>query len=64
MTSQCPHPEKVKYRSERAARAGVKAMRGKRDGGEPLHAYRCGDHWHVGHDRHHRRITQPGRKFR
>lgn len=47
----CPHPEKIAYRSERAARRGVKAMRGKRDGGEPLHTYRCGGHWHVGHDR-------------
>lgn len=59
----CPHPDKVKYRSERAARAGVKALRGKRDGGEHLHAYRCGDHWHVGHG-HKSWRTAPGRKFR
>lgn len=60
----CPHPEKVAYRSEQAARRGVKAMRGKRDGGEPLHVYRCGSHWHVGHDREPRYIAVPGRKFR
>lgn len=60
----CKHPEKIRYGSERAARMGVKAMRGKRDGGEPLHTYRCGDHWHVGHDRNPRRLAGKGRKFR
>lgn len=60
----CPHPDKVKYRSEKAARAGVKAMRGKRDGGEPLHTYRCGDHWHVGHRTRERWHNKPGRRYR
>lgn len=46
----CPHPEKKRYPSKRAARRGmVNLYESRTDGGGRLHTYRCGDHWHVGH---------------
>lgn len=52
----CKHPEKVRYWSERAAKKAMRALVNKgRAGAEPLHTYRCGDHIHVGHDRHFRK---------
>ena len=64
MGDACPSPEKVPYRSQRAARDALKALkRNRRDGYGFLHVYRCGGHWHVGHG-HKSRHRQPGRRFR
>lgn len=62
--STCSDPDKVRYRSERAARAAVKAVkRRRRDGAGFLHAYRCGSHWHIGHG--HKSVpTETGKRFR
>jgi len=62
--STCPTPEKIKYRSERAAKKALRSIINTgRDGGEHIHVYRCGGHWHCGHG-HKSWHTKPGRKFR
>lgn len=62
--SDCPYPDKVPYRSERAAKAAMRSIvNHKRDGGEHIHAYRCGGHWHVGRG-YKTRNVEMGRKFR
>lgn len=50
MVKPCPYPEKKRYASKRAARRGrVGIYENRADGGGQLVAFRCGDHWHVGH---------------
>lgn len=44
--SACPTPDKTRYSSERAAKAGLRAIRHPHG---PMKAYRCGAHWHIGH---------------
>lgn len=64
MGTPCKHPEKVLYRSERAAKTALHAVvNNGRGGGGFLHVYRCGGHWHIGHGSKSWRRT-PGRKFR
>ena len=48
--SECPHPEKIRHATEGAAWAAVHALRKKREAGPDVRPYRCGSHWHVGHD--------------
>jgi hypothetical protein len=47
----CPWPAKTPYRSKRAAKRAIALITRCRANGGPgrLHAYQCGDHWHVGH---------------
>lgn len=60
----CPHPDKVAYLSERAAKRAMRSIKTwQRDGGGFLHVYRCGGHWHLGHGAKTWR-TEAGRKFR
>lgn len=60
----CPHPDKIAYQSEAAARAGIKSLkRTRREGLGFMHAYRCGGHWHIGHG-HKSKRDEPGKKFR
>ena len=48
---KCPQPNKVPYRSKRAARRAIDGIYRRRANGGPgrLHVYACGGHWHVGH---------------
>lgn len=60
----CPHPDKVAYRSERAAKRALRSVHNtNRAGVGFLHAYRCGAHWHIGHG-HKSTPSKPGRKFK
>lgn len=49
--TRCPQPEKRRYTSKKAARRALQLLYRNRANGGPgrLHAYRCGDHWHIGH---------------
>lgn len=61
----CQHPEKIRYWSERAAKKALRSIVNVgRDGAEPLHVYRCGDHLHIGHNRNPKPLKAPGRKAR
>lgn len=44
--SVCPTPEKTTFKSERAAKAGLRAIKHPQG---LLRPYRCGAHWHLGH---------------
>lgn len=49
----CPFPDKVQYASAEAAKRGRNNLdnaKGRTFGGR-LVVYRCGGHWHVGHQR-------------
>lgn len=66
MGTTCTNPEKITYRSERAAKAAVRDVQNHgRDGGTflILRPYRCGMHWHIGHAEK-ARPTTPGKRFR
>lgn len=59
--SLCPTPEKTKFRSERAAKAGLRAIKHPHG---LMKAYRCGAHWHIGHGNLSRHMTPKTKKTR
>jgi hypothetical protein len=45
----CPHPDKIAYGSEKAAKKAKRDLaRTRREGIDQMHPYRCGAHWHLG----------------
>lgn len=60
----CPHPEKVKHANRADALAAIRSLYKAGRGNPDLVTYRCGDHFHVGHNAQHfrRRIKQALRK--
>lgn len=52
MATSCAWPDKYRHATEGAAWGAIRSLR--EDTGREaadLRPYRCGDHWHVGHDR-------------
>ena len=45
----CQRTSKIGHVSRRAAQAHIESLAAR--GSHDLRAYRCGDHWHVGHHR-------------
>lgn len=45
----CRWPSKYRHVSEAAALAHIEALQRAGRGSPDMNAYRCGDHWHVGH---------------
>lgn len=42
----CPHPQKTKYASEKAAKRALRSIKNPQG---LMHPYRCGNHVHLGH---------------
>lgn len=45
----CPHPEKQRHATKRAALKARDSLERERGIDLGLIAYRCDDHWHLGH---------------
>jgi hypothetical protein len=49
----CEQADKVSFGSERSAKQAARNLMNANRGGftkDRLHPYRCGNHWHIGHD--------------
>lgn len=46
----CPRPDKQRHPSRERADAHIGSLWRDGKGSPDMSAYRCGDHWHVGHD--------------
>ncbi len=49
----CEIADKVSFGSERSAKQAARNLKNANRAGfdqDNLHAYRCGGHWHIGHD--------------
>lgn len=53
MTAPCQWPDKVRHPSKDAAAQAIRELYQRGRGNPDLATYRCGDHWHVGHDVRH-----------
>ena len=47
--TRCPHPEKHRHSSRRAAEKALAAFDRTGRADPALRPYKCGDHWHLGH---------------
>lgn len=56
--TDCPHPEKHRHRSLKAALRARESLERERGIDLALRPYRCGDHWHIGHK------SKPERSYR
>ncbi|MCW2756995.1 MAG: hypothetical protein JWO46_741 [Nocardioidaceae bacterium] len=50
MSGACPRTGKIPHVSKAAAVAHIEALERAGRGSPDMSVYRCGDHWHIGHD--------------